>query len=80
MRLQKEKEAQVEAEERGRLEEELQEQRRLVDALSVETMALREEVTVLQVRPGHLVAESGVNCPLKTSPLFAPDQAAPAVS
>lgn len=50
MRLQKEKEAHAEAEEKGRLEEELREQRRLIDALSAETMALREEVTVLQVR------------------------------
>lgn len=61
-RVQKEKEAHVEATERERLEGELREQRRLIDALSSETMALREKVTVLQVRPGHLVAESGINC------------------
>lgn len=42
-------------------------------------MVLREEVTVLQVGPDHLMAGSGANCQLKT-PLIAPDQTAAAVS
>lgn len=77
--LQKEKEAHTEAQERGRLEVELQEQRRLIDALSAEAMVLREEVTVLQVRPDHPTAGSVANCRLKTSLLIAPDQTAAAV-
>ncbi|XP_054479112.1 spindle and centriole-associated protein 1 [Anoplopoma fimbria] len=45
---QREEEAQEEARERRRLEEELREQRRLIDALTAETMTLREEATALQ--------------------------------
>lgn len=67
VRVQKEKEAHAEAEEKARLEAELREQRRLIDALSAETMVLREEVTVLQVRLGHLVG--GVRCPRPTENL-----------
>lgn len=36
--------------ERKRLEEEVGEQQRLIDALSAETMTLREEIATLQVR------------------------------
>lgn len=77
MCLQKEKEAHAEDEEKRRMEEELREQRRLIDALSAETMALREEVTVLQVRlrpPEGVVSQA----PTQTSPLVAPGQAAAA--
>ncbi|XP_074549636.1 spindle and centriole-associated protein 1 isoform X2 [Halichoeres trimaculatus] len=45
---QKEEEAQVEALERRRLEEELKGQRALIDALTAETMNLREEAAALQ--------------------------------
>ncbi|KAM4718279.1 spindle and centriole-associated protein 1 isoform 2-T3 [Anableps anableps] len=44
----REAEAQKEAEERRRLQEELKEQRGLIDALTAETMTLREEVATLQ--------------------------------
>ncbi|KAM6900466.1 spindle and centriole-associated protein 1 [Xenentodon cancila] len=45
---QNEAEAQKEAEERRRLEEEVKEQRGLIDALTAETMTLREEAAALQ--------------------------------
>uniref|UniRef100_A0A3Q4I5W9 Spindle and centriole-associated protein 1 n=1 Tax=Neolamprologus brichardi TaxID=32507 RepID=A0A3Q4I5W9_NEOBR len=48
----REDEAQKEAQERRKLEEELKEQQRLIDALTAETMTLREEATALQVRLG----------------------------
>lgn len=48
--MQKEEEAQVEAHERRRLEEELGEQQALIDALTAETMNLREEAATLQVK------------------------------
>lgn len=41
-----------EAQERRKLEEELKEQQRLIDALTAETMTLREEATALQVGLG----------------------------
>lgn len=41
---------QKEAEERRRLEEELKEQRGLIDALTAETMTLREEAAAVHVR------------------------------
>ncbi|XP_005471934.1 spindle and centriole-associated protein 1 [Oreochromis niloticus] len=44
----REDEAQKEAQERRKLEEELKEQQRLIDALTAETMTLREEATALQ--------------------------------
>lgn len=53
--VQREREAHTGAQERGRLEEELRGQQRLIDALSTETMALREEVTLLQVKPADPV-------------------------
>ncbi|XP_052399085.1 spindle and centriole-associated protein 1 isoform X2 [Carassius gibelio] len=46
----KEKEALREAQERRRLEEEVKKQRALIDALTVESLTLREESTALQVR------------------------------
>lgn len=46
----REEEVQKEAQERRKLEEELKEQRGLIDALTAETMTLREEVVTLQVR------------------------------
>ncbi|XP_074478334.1 spindle and centriole-associated protein 1 [Sebastes fasciatus] len=45
---QREEEAQEEARERRRLEDELREHRGLIDALTAETMTLREEATALQ--------------------------------
>ncbi|XP_061569308.1 spindle and centriole-associated protein 1 isoform X2 [Cololabis saira] len=45
---QRETEAQTEAEDRRRLEEEVKEQRGLIDALTAETMTLREEAAALQ--------------------------------
>ncbi|XP_045923326.1 spindle and centriole-associated protein 1 isoform X2 [Micropterus dolomieu] len=45
---QREEDTQKEAQERRRLEEELREQRGLIDALTAETMTLREEAAVLQ--------------------------------
>nr|XP_046226613.1 spindle and centriole-associated protein 1 [Scatophagus argus] len=54
---QKEEEARKEAQERRRLEEELGEQRRLIDALTAETMTLREEATALQVGLQQQTAE-----------------------
>ncbi|XP_029002166.1 spindle and centriole-associated protein 1 [Betta splendens] len=45
---QKEEEAHREAQERRRLEDELKEQRGLIDALTAETMTLREEAVTLQ--------------------------------
>lgn len=47
---QREAEAQKEAVERRKLQKELQEQRGLIDALTAETMTLREEAAALQVR------------------------------
>lgn len=47
---QREEEAHKEAQERRKLEEELREQRGLIDALTAETMTLREEAAALQVR------------------------------
>ncbi|KTF81276.1 hypothetical protein cypCar_00040472, partial [Cyprinus carpio] len=47
---QKEEEALREAQERRRLEEEVKEQRALIDALTVESLTLREESAALQVR------------------------------
>ncbi|KAJ3611240.1 hypothetical protein NHX12_021256 [Muraenolepis orangiensis] len=46
---QRDEEAQREARERSRLEEELQDQRGLIDALTAESLALREESAALQV-------------------------------
>ncbi|XP_016359218.1 spindle and centriole-associated protein 1-like isoform X1 [Sinocyclocheilus anshuiensis] len=46
----KEEEALREAQERRRLEEEVKEQRALIDALTVESLTLREESTALQAR------------------------------
>lgn len=46
---QKEEEALREAQERRRLEEEVKEQRALIDALTVESLTLREESATLQV-------------------------------
>uniref|UniRef100_A0A3B5LTD0 Spindle and centriole-associated protein 1 n=1 Tax=Xiphophorus couchianus TaxID=32473 RepID=A0A3B5LTD0_9TELE len=46
----REAEAQEEAEERRRLQEDLKEQRGLMDALTAETMTLREEGAAMQVR------------------------------
>ncbi|XP_026093912.1 spindle and centriole-associated protein 1-like isoform X2 [Carassius auratus] len=46
----KQEEALREAQERRRLEEEVKEQRALIDALTVESLTLREESTALQVR------------------------------
>uniref|UniRef100_A0A8C1YL43 Spindle and centriole-associated protein 1 n=1 Tax=Cyprinus carpio TaxID=7962 RepID=A0A8C1YL43_CYPCA len=46
----KEEEALREAQERRRLEEEVKEQRALIDALTVESLTLREESAALQVR------------------------------
>lgn len=46
---QREAEAQKEAEEKRKLQKELQEQRGLIDALTAETMTLREEAAGLQV-------------------------------
>uniref|UniRef100_A0A3B4F6Y8 Spindle and centriole-associated protein 1 n=1 Tax=Pundamilia nyererei TaxID=303518 RepID=A0A3B4F6Y8_9CICH len=48
----REDEAQEAAQERRKLEEELKEQQRLIDALTAETMTLREEATTLQVGLG----------------------------
>ncbi|XP_063339585.1 spindle and centriole-associated protein 1 isoform X2 [Pelmatolapia mariae] len=50
----REDEAQQEAQERRKLEEELKEQQRLIDALTAETMTLREEATALQQRTAEL--------------------------
>uniref|UniRef100_A0A3B5LXS8 Spindle and centriole-associated protein 1 n=1 Tax=Xiphophorus couchianus TaxID=32473 RepID=A0A3B5LXS8_9TELE len=49
----REAEAQEEAEERRRLQEDLKEQRGLMDALTAETMTLREEGAAMQVRQIH---------------------------
>lgn len=46
---QRDEEALREAEERRRLEEEVKEQRALIDALTVESLTLREESATLQV-------------------------------
>ncbi|XP_049420954.1 spindle and centriole-associated protein 1 isoform X1 [Epinephelus fuscoguttatus] len=54
---QREEEAQEEAQERRRLEEELKEQRGLVDALTAETMTLREEAAALQAGLQQRTAE-----------------------
>ncbi|XP_029979106.1 spindle and centriole-associated protein 1 isoform X2 [Sphaeramia orbicularis] len=54
---QREDEAQRGAQERRRLEEELREQQRLIDALTAETMALREEAATLQVKLQEQTAE-----------------------
>ncbi|XP_070842605.1 spindle and centriole-associated protein 1 isoform X1 [Chaetodon trifascialis] len=54
---QKEEEAYKEAQQRRRLEEELSEQRGLIDALTAETMALREEASTLQARLQQQTAE-----------------------
>lgn len=53
MLLQKGEEAHKETQERRRLEDELREQRGLIDALTAETMTLREEVAALQVGRSH---------------------------
>lgn len=52
---------------RKRLEKEVNEQRGLIDALTAETMTLREEVTALQVRESifqihHSVCDGSVGC------------------
>lgn len=52
---------------RKRLEKELKEQRGLIDALTAETMTLREEVAALQVRESifqihHTVCDDSVGC------------------
>lgn len=49
VRLQREEEAQRECEARRRLEEVVREQRVLIDALSAETLTLRDESAALQV-------------------------------
>ncbi|XP_023129143.2 spindle and centriole-associated protein 1 [Amphiprion ocellaris] len=54
---QREDEAQKEAEERRRLEEELKEQRGLIDALTAEIMTLREEAAALQAGLQQRTAE-----------------------
>ncbi|KAM9337452.1 spindle and centriole-associated protein 1 [Symphorus nematophorus] len=54
---QREEEAQKETQERRRLEEELREQRGLIDALTAETMALREEAAALQAGLKRQTAE-----------------------
>ncbi|XP_071400370.1 spindle and centriole-associated protein 1 isoform X1 [Centroberyx affinis] len=54
---QREEEAQLEAQERRRLEEEVKEQRGLIDALTAETMALREESAALQAGLQQRTAE-----------------------
>uniref|UniRef100_A0A3Q3W504 Spindle and centriole-associated protein 1 n=1 Tax=Mola mola TaxID=94237 RepID=A0A3Q3W504_MOLML len=54
---QKEGEAHKEAWERKRLEEDLREQRGLIDALTAETMTLREEAAALQARLQQQIAE-----------------------
>ncbi|XP_008298955.1 spindle and centriole-associated protein 1 [Stegastes partitus] len=54
---QREDEAQKEAEERRRLEEEVKEQRGLIDALTAETMTLREEAAALQAGLQQRTAE-----------------------
>ncbi|XP_042366474.1 spindle and centriole-associated protein 1 isoform X2 [Plectropomus leopardus] len=54
---QREEEAQEEARERRRLEEELREQRGLIDALTAETMTLREEAAALQAELQQRTAE-----------------------
>ncbi|XP_035765272.1 spindle and centriole-associated protein 1 [Neolamprologus brichardi] len=53
----REDEAQKEAQERRKLEEELKEQQRLIDALTAETMTLREEATALQAGLQQRTAE-----------------------
>lgn len=58
---QREAEAQKEAEERRKLQKELQEQRGLIDALTAETMTLREEAAALQVRLGLVSCPSSRN-------------------
>ncbi|XP_039478776.1 spindle and centriole-associated protein 1-like [Oreochromis aureus] len=55
--LKKEDEAQKEAQEKRKLEEELKEQQRLIDALTAETMTLREEATALQAGLQQRTAE-----------------------
>ncbi|KAM9332953.1 spindle and centriole-associated protein 1 [Pholidichthys leucotaenia] len=54
---QREDDAHKEAQERRRLEEELREQQRLIDALTAETMTLREEAATLQTRFQKQTAE-----------------------
>ncbi|XP_059183084.1 spindle and centriole-associated protein 1 [Centropristis striata] len=54
---QREEEAEKEARERRRLEEELREQRGLIDALTAESMTLREEAAVLQAELQHRTVE-----------------------
>ncbi|XP_051267181.1 spindle and centriole-associated protein 1 isoform X2 [Dicentrarchus labrax] len=54
---QKEEEAYKEAQERRRLEEELRKQRGLIDALTAETMTLREEAAALQAGLQQQTAE-----------------------
>ncbi|CAK6972863.1 spindle and centriole-associated protein 1 [Scomber scombrus] len=54
---QREEEIQKEAQERRRLEEELREQRGLIDALTAETMTLREEAATLQAELQQRTAE-----------------------
>ncbi|XP_044031645.1 spindle and centriole-associated protein 1 [Siniperca chuatsi] len=54
---QREEEAQNEAQERRRLEEELREQHGLIDALTAETMTLREEAAALQAGLQQQTAE-----------------------
>ncbi|XP_034562126.1 spindle and centriole-associated protein 1 [Notolabrus celidotus] len=54
---QKEEETQIESHERRRLEEELRVQRVLIDALTAETMTLREEAATLQAGLLHRTAE-----------------------
>lgn len=49
--------------ERRRLEEELREQRGLIDALTAEMMTLREEAAALQVRPSLPYGLSLHYCP-----------------
>ncbi|XP_051737973.1 spindle and centriole-associated protein 1 isoform X1 [Ctenopharyngodon idella] len=52
-----EEEALREAQERRRLEEEVKEQRALIDALTVESLTLREESATLQARLQHQISE-----------------------
>lgn len=56
---------QKDVQERQRLEEELKEQRGLVNALTNETMTLREDVAALQVREYiFLIHDYTLGCPI----------------
>lgn len=63
--IQREEEALREAEERRRLEEEVKEQRALIDALTVESLTLREESATLQVNYLSLSRYYLLVCPFR---------------